>query len=52
MKTLFLELETAIRITLDSNLETLSQRYNRRGQVIEAENVCFQEDSDDSCAST
>ena len=31
--------------------ETLSQSHNRRGQVIEAENVYFQENKDDSCAS-
>jgi len=52
MKTLFLDIETAIKNRLDRILETLSQLHNRRGQVIETEDVCFQEDSDDSCAST
>ena len=37
---------------LDKILETLSQRHNRRRQVIEAKDICFQEDGDDSCAST
>ena len=52
MKVLFLAIETAIKIRLDKILETLSQRHNRRGQVLEAEDVCFQQDGDDSCAST
>ena len=50
-KTLFFDIETAIKTRLDRNLESLSQRHNRRGQVIEAEDVCFQEDSADSWAS-
>ena len=33
-------------------METLSQSYNRCGQVIEAEDICFQEDNDDNCASS
>ena len=48
---LFHDTEKAIKIKLDRILETLSQSHNRRGQVPEAEDVCFQEDSDDSCAS-
>ena len=52
MKVLFLAIETAIKIRLDNILENLSQRHNRRGQVLEAEDVCFQQDGDDSCAST
>ena len=52
MKTLFLDIETAVKIRMDKILETLSQRNNRRRQVIETEFVCFQEDGDISCAST
>ena len=52
MKTLFFAIETAIKIRNDETLETLNQRQNRRGQVFEAEDVCFQEYGDDSCAST
>ena len=48
MKTLFFDIDTARKNRPDKILETLSQRHNRRGQVIEAEEVCFQEDSDDS----
>ena len=33
-------------------LETVIQRHNRRGEVIEAEDICFQENGDDNCAST
>ena len=52
MKTLFFDIETAIKFRLDKLLETLSQLHNRLGQVREAGDVCFQENGDDSCAST
>ena len=51
IKTLFLDTETAINTRLDRILETLSQRHNRSGQVTQAEDVCFQEDTGDNCAS-
>ena len=52
METLLLDIETAIKIRLGRVLETRSQRHNRRGQILEAEDVCFQGESDDSCAFT
>ena len=52
MKTLFLDIVTAIKSRLQRFLQILSQRHNRRGQFTEAEGVCFQKDSDDNCASS
>ena len=49
---MFVDIGTVIEIRTDENLETPSQRHYQRGQVLEAAGVCFQEDSDDSCAST
>ena len=52
VKTLLFDIEEATKIRLYRMLETLSQRQKRRGQVIETEDLRFQEDSDDNCAST
>ena len=51
METLFTDIEKGKKIKVDRVLETLSQRLNRRRQVLEAEYVCFPEDSDDNCVS-
>ena len=52
LKTLFHDIETALKIRLDIILETLSHCHNRCEQDTEAEDVCFQQDSDNSCTST
>ena len=48
LKTLLFDFEEATKIRLYRMLETLSQRQKRRGQVIETEDLRFQEDSDDN----
>ena len=52
LKILVLDMEIPFKIRLDRLLEILRQRHHRCEQVSETEDICSQQNSDDSCVST
>ena len=52
MNTFLIDIDTSIEFRLETILEAFSHRHNQCGEIAEAGDVCYQENSDETCAST